>query len=145
MSAGAQRGFLDILAVEDNPGDAYMLREAFSRIGSKSRITVAQDGQEALDFLGTRNDSFGARRPDLILMDLKLPGKDGLEVLAEIKQQEKLQMIPVIIMTSSGAAEDISRAYRLCANCYIVKPPDFNSLVETVSLIEKFWLRVALP
>jgi len=133
---------VEILIVEDNPGDVRLTRECFRDAGIAINLSVAVDGVEAMRFL-SRNGIYGkAPRPDLILLDLNLPRKDGREVLAEIKTDEGLKQIPVIILTTSEAEEDILRAYNLAVNCYITKPVDLDQFIKVVKAIEDFWFTV---
>jgi CheY-like chemotaxis protein len=133
---------IDILLVEDHSGDARLAKEALKESKVKNRLHIVTDGMAAIDFLFKRNDYKDAPRPDLIILDLNLPKKDGREVLAEVKADEDLKRIPVIILTISKAEEDILKTYSLHANCYITKPLDFNKFIEVVKSIEKFWLTV---
>jgi two-component system response regulator len=133
---------VDILLVEDNPGDARLAKEALKESKVKNQIHIATDGMEAMDFLFKRNKYIDAPLPDLIILDLNLPKKDGREVLAEIKADENLKRIPVVILTISKAEEDILRTYNLHANCYITKPLDLNKFLEVVKSIEDFWLTI---
>ncbi|SDG56497.1 Response regulator receiver domain-containing protein [Roseospirillum parvum] len=132
---------LDILLVEDNPGDARLASEAFKEGNIATRLHIVQDGIEALAFLRGEGTGGGSHRraPDLILLDLNLPRKDGREVLAEIKNDPALRRIPVIVLTTSQAETDISHSYDLHANCYIVKPVDFDRFIEVVKGIESYW------
>ena len=134
---------VEILLVEDNPGDARLAQEAIREAQMRNRLNWVLDGVEALTFLRKEGKHKQAPRPDLILLDLNLPRKDGRELLAEIKRDEQLKRIPVVVLTTSEAEEDISRAYRLKANCYIAKPPQLDDLVKIVKSIEEFWFRVA--
>jgi two-component system, chemotaxis family, response regulator Rcp1 len=134
---------IEILLVEDNPGDARLTKEAIREAQMRNNLSWVLDGVEALSFLRRQGNHKQAPRPDLILLDLNLPRKDGREVLAEIKNDEQLKRIPVIVLTTSEAEEDVSRAYRLKANCYIAKPPQLDQLVNIVKNIEEFWFRVA--
>ncbi len=137
---------IEILMVEDNPGDVRLAQEALKGGKVWNNLHVVEDGVAALDFLYRREPYSQAPRPDMILLDLNLPRKDGREVLAAIKADRKLQSIPVIVLTSSQAEEDILRAYHLSANCYITKPVDFGQFIKIVRTIEEFWLMiVALP
>ncbi len=137
---------IQILMVEDNPGDVRLTKEALKDAKVSNTLYVVEDGVAALDFLYRRGEYSDAPRPDLILLDLNLPKKNGREVLGEIKQDEQLKMIPVVILTTSQAEEDVVRAYRLHANCYIVKPVDFVQFTKIVWTIEDFWLSiVTLP
>ena len=133
---------IDILLVEDDPGDVLMTREAFAHHKIRNPLHVAEDGVEALRFL-KREGPFGtAPRPGLILLDLNLPRKDGRELLGEIKQDAALRTIPVVVLTTSEAEEDIVRSYDLHANAYVTKPVDFEKLVEVVRKIDDFWVTV---
>ena len=137
---------IEILLVEDNPGDVRLTREALKDAKMSNVLHVVEDGALALDFLHRRGDYVNARRPDLILLDLNLPRKNGREVLQEIKQDPRLKIIPVVILTTSQAEEDILGAYSEHANCYITKPVDFSQLTKIVRTIEDFWLSiVTLP
>ncbi|WP_086847673.1 response regulator [Amycolatopsis kentuckyensis] len=133
---------IDILLVEDDPGDVLMTREAFAHHKIRNPLHVAEDGVEALRFL-KREGPFGeAPRPGLILLDLNLPRKDGRELLGEIKQDLALRTIPVVVLTTSEAEEDILRSYELHANAYVTKPVDFEKFVEVVRKIDDFWVTV---
>jgi CheY-like chemotaxis protein len=134
---------IEILLVEDNPGDARLAKEAIRETRMRNHLSWVTDGVEALIFLRKQGEHQQAPRPDLILLDLNLPRKDGRELLAEIKQDEQFKRIPVIVLTTSEAEEDISRAYRLKANCYITKPPQLHQFIRIVKSIEDFWFRVA--
>ena len=137
---------INILLIEDSPGDARLAKEALKEGKVKNRLHIVTDGMEATDFLFKRNKYKDAPDPDLIILDLNLPKKDGREVLAEIKVDENLKRIPVVILTISKAEEDILKTYNLHANCYITKPLDLNKFLEVVKSIEDFWLTiVALP
>ena len=137
---------IEILMVEDNPGDVRLTREALKDAKVSNKLHVVEDGVAALDFLYRRAGFDVAPRPDLILLDLNLPRKNGREVLAEIKQDEHLKTIPVVILTTSQAEEDVVRAYSLHANCYIAKPVDFAQFNKIVRSIKEFWLSiVTLP
>jgi len=139
-------GPVEILLVEDNPGDVRLTREAWKEGKLRNNLHVAEDGVEALAFLRKQGRHAGAARPDLILLDLNLPRKDGREVLAEIKQDPNLKHIPVVILTTSKAEQDILRTYDLHANCYIAKPLDMDQFIRVVKSIEEFWLEtVTLP
>jgi len=131
-----------VLLVEDDPGDVVLVREAFEYNKLHNALYVAADGVEALDFLHRRNDHAGAPRPDLILLDLNLPRKDGREVLAEIKADADLRTIPVVVLTTSQAEEDILRSYDLHANAYVTKPVDFERFIEVVRRIDDFFVTV---
>ena len=137
---------VEILLVEDNPGDVDLALEALEDSKINNQVSVAGDGEEAMAFLRRTGNHAGAPRPDLILLDLNLPKKDGREVLAEIKADEDLKRIPVVILTSSQTEEDIFRSYNLHANCYITKPIDLHQFIRVVKAIEDFWLTiVSLP
>ncbi len=132
----------EILLVEDNPGDVGLVREAMRVAKMTNRMSVAQDGEEAMQFLRRQGRFADAPRPDLILLDLNLPKKDGREVLAEIKGDPDLKLIPVVILTTSDDEEDVERAYSLHANCYVTKPVDFNKFMQVVRQIDEFWVKV---
>jgi CheY-like chemotaxis protein len=142
VSTAGGAGRARILLVEDNPACVELTREAFAECGHPDCLDVVYDGEEAMDFLRRQGLYADARRPGLIILDLNLPGKDGREVLAEIKADERLRHIPVLIFTTSDADRDIAASYDLYANCYIVKPFSLDAFFATVSLIERFWLRV---
>ena len=131
-----------ILLVEDNDGDVRLTREALAEGKVANQMMVARDGIEALAILHREGAHAGARRPDLILLDLNLPRKDGRAVLAEIKADVALKRIPVVVLTTSRAEEDVLRTYNLHANCYITKPVDFDKFVAVVKTIDEFWLSV---
>ncbi len=133
---------IEILLVEDNPGDVELTREALDTAKVANRLHVVDDGADAVDFLFRRGKYADAPRPDIILLDLNLPKKDGRQVLSEIKAEPSLAQIPVVVLTTSQAEEDIIRAYQLHANCYVTKPVDFNQFLHIVSTIEEFWLSV---
>jgi CheY-like chemotaxis protein len=143
MRSEAQGGDpVDILLVEDNPGDVRLTQEALREGKIRNRLTVAKDGVEALAVLRREGPHAHVPRPDLILLDLNLPKKDGREVLAEIKADESLRRIPVVVLTTSKAEEDILRTYDLHANCYISKPVDLEQFIEVIKSIDDFWLTV---
>jgi CheY-like chemotaxis protein len=133
---------IEILLVEDSPGDVRLCIEALKEAKVHNRLTVAADGVEAMAALRRQGRHAGTARPDLILLDLNLPKKDGREVLAEIKADDKLKRIPIVVLTTSQAEEDVVRAYDLHANCYITKPVDFRQFIKVVQSIEDFWLTV---
>jgi two-component system, chemotaxis family, response regulator Rcp1 len=135
-------GAARILLVEDNPGDVRLTMEALKEGKILNEVRVVEDGVEALEFLHRAGKYSDAPRPDLILLDLNLPRKDGREVLAEIKEDESLKKIPVVVLTTSAAERDILRAYNLHANCYITKPVDLEQFIHVVQLIEDFWLTI---
>lgn len=133
---------IEILLVEDNPGDVRLTREALKDAKVANTLQVVEDGVAALDYLYQRGQYVDAPRPNLILLDLNLPKKNGREVLAEIKTDGRLKATPVVILTTSQAEEDVLRAYNLHANCYITKPVDFLQFTKIVKTIEDFWLTV---
>jgi two-component system response regulator len=135
---------IDILLVEDNPGDADLVLEALEFSKLHNTVHIVSDGEKAMHFLRREGPYAKVPRPDLILLDLNLPRKDGREVLAEIKGDDDLRIIPVVILTTSKADEDVLKAYQLHANCYIPKPFDFTQLVTIVRSIEDFWLSIVL-
>lgn len=135
-----------ILLVEDNPGDVRLTRKAFEKAKLKNQIYAVGSGREALDFLYRRGDWEDAPKIDLILLDLKLQDCEGTDVLEQVKQDPLLKRIPVVMLTSSSAEEDIARSYDRHANAYITKPVDFPSLIEAVKSLSNFWLTlVRLP
>jgi two-component system, chemotaxis family, response regulator Rcp1 len=131
-----------VLLVEDSPGDVRLTQEAFKDAKVHINLHVASDGAEAMDFLNRVGKHATVPRPDLILLDLNLPKKDGREVLAEIKESDALKSIPVVILTTSASDKDILRSYRLHANCYITKPVGLDGFLEVVNSIDSFWLSV---
>jgi two-component system, chemotaxis family, response regulator Rcp1 len=133
---------IEILLVEDNPGDVRLTQEVLRDSKIHNHMSVAPDGQEAMEFLYRKGRYAGAVRPDVILLDLNLPCKDGREVLAEIKQSPELRTIPIVILTTSAAEADILKTYNLHANCYIVKPVDLPQFVNVVKYIQDFWLTI---
>lgn len=133
---------IDILMVEDNPGDVRLTEEALKEGKIWNSLHVVGDGVAALDYLYRRSIYADATRPDLILLDLNLPRKDGREVLACIKSDQHLRSIPVVVLTTSQAEEDVLRAYNLNANCFITKPVSFDQFTRIVTAIEQFWLTV---
>jgi chemotaxis family two-component system response regulator Rcp1 len=133
---------VEILLVEDNAGDVRLTREALHEGKVYSNLHWAKDGVEALEFLRREGKFTAAPRPDIILLDLNLPKKDGREVLAEIKADDQLKQIPVVVLTTSKAEEDIIRSYALHANCYITKPVDLDKFILVVKSIDRFWLTV---
>lgn len=137
---------VEILLVEDNPADARLVNEAFKYSKIKTKIYVAEDGFEAMKFLKNEEKYAEGSKPDIILLDLNLPRKDGREVLKEIKNDEYLKLIPVVILTTSHAKEDIINTYKNNANCYITKPVDLDQFICVIKSIQDFWLsKVELP
>lgn len=133
---------IEVLLVEDNPGDVRLTREAFKDARLFINLRVASDGVEAMAVLNREGDYATAARPDLILLDLNLPKKDGRQVLEEIKSSESLRRIPVVILTTSASEADILRTYELHANCYITKPVSLDGFLEVVKGIDNFWLSI---
>ncbi|WIM06289.1 MAG: response regulator [Candidatus Nitricoxidivorans perseverans] len=132
----------EFLLVEDNPGDVRLTREALSESKLRNNLTVVGDGVEAMAFLRREGKYAGAARPDLILLDLNLPKKSGREVLAEIKADPSLRRIPVVVITSSEAEQDIFATYNLHVNCYVTKPVDLDQFIKVVRSISTFWLTI---
>jgi two-component system, chemotaxis family, response regulator Rcp1 len=135
---------VEILLVEDNPGDVRLTIEALKEGKLLNHVSVAEDGVEALSFLRQEGQYAGRPLPDLILLDLNLPKKDGREVLAEIKEDRKLRHIPVVVLTTSVAEHDVLRTYDLHANCYINKPVDLEQFIEIVKSVGNFWFSVVM-
>ncbi|MBB5956883.1 CheY-like chemotaxis protein [Saccharothrix tamanrassetensis] len=133
---------VDVLLVEDDPGDALMTQEAFEHHKIRNQLHVVRDGVEALEFLRREGEHADAPRPGLILLDLNLPKMDGREVLAEVKADQSLRSIPVVVLTTSEAEEDILRSYNLHANAYVTKPVDFDRFIEVVRQIDDFFVTV---
>ena len=133
---------IEILLIEDSPSDADLAIEALSQGKILNNLHFVEDGVEAIKFLRKKAPYLSVPRPDLILLDLNLPKKSGVEVLEEIKTDQKLKLIPVVILSTSAAPEDILKSYSLHANCYITKPVDFVQFTKVVRLIEEFWLVV---
>ena len=132
-----------ILLVEDNRGDIRLIQEALKKTAAQCKVVIARDGMEAMEYLRQDGEFAGAVRPDLILLDLNLPKKDGREVLAEIKADPSLKHIPIIVLTTSRNEEDIFKSYDLHVNCYISKSRNLNELFKIVRGIEEFWLETA--
>lgn len=128
--------------MDDNPGDVFLTQEAFREGRFAHRLSIVEDGEEAIQFLRQNGIYHDAPRPDLILLDLNLPKKDGRELLAEIKDDPGLRRIPVVVLTTSDAQQDVSRAYKLRANCYLTKPLQLEDFLQKVRSIEDFWLTV---
>jgi CheY-like chemotaxis protein len=133
---------VEILLVEDEPGDAYLMQEALKTVSVLNRLHLVEDGGEAITFLRRTGNPPHAPRPDLILLDLNLPRKDGLEVLAEIKKDANLALIPVIVLTTSKAEADIFLSYQLHANCYVTKPVDLTHFMTVIRATLEFWLTI---
>lgn len=131
-----------ILLIEDNPGDVRLTLEALRDGKISNQVSVTRDGEEAIDFLRRRGDHSGAERPDLVLLDLNLPRKDGREVLEEVKTDPELHRIPVIVLTTSSADRDILLSYDLHANCYIKKPIEYDEFMNAVRGLENFWTKI---
>ena len=142
MDAEHQGRSIELLLIEDNPGDVRLAREGLKEGKILNRLHVARDGEEALAFLRREGAFADVPRPDLILLDLNLPKKDGREVLAEIKADPRLLRIPVVVLTTSEAEEDVLRSYDLHANCYISKPMDLERFIEVIMAIEQFWFTI---
>ena len=134
---------VEILLVEDNPGDERLTREALKEGKVYSNLHWVKDGVEALEFLRKKGKYSSTPRPDIILLDLNLPKKDGREVLQEIKNDDALKRIPVVILTTSKAEEDVLKSYDLHANCYVTKPVDLDKFITVVQSIDRFWLTIA--
>ncbi|WP_329085859.1 MULTISPECIES: response regulator [unclassified Streptosporangium] len=134
--------WIDVLLVEDDPGDVLLTREAFELNKVRNKLHVVNDGEQAMSFLRKEGDYADAPRPDLILLDLNLPRKDGREVLQDIKADEKLRGIPVVVLTTSESEEDILRSYNLHANAYVSKPVDFDQFISVVRRIDDFFVTV---
>ena len=133
---------VDVLLVEDDPGDVVLIKEAFEYNKVHNALHIVSDGVQALDFLYRRDGHENAPRPDLVLLDLNLPRKDGREVLEEVKADPDLRTIPIVVLTTSEAEEDILRSYDLHANAYVTKPVDFDRFIEVVRLIDDFFVTV---
>jgi CheY-like chemotaxis protein len=142
MTTLAAPKLIEILLVEDSQTDILMTREALESARVLNRLHVVEDGEQAMDFLRARGAYTGAQRPGLILLDLNLPKKSGREVLEEIKSDDDLKTIPVVILTTSKAEEDILRSYGLHANCYVTKPVEFSTLAGVIREIHQFWFGV---
>ena len=142
MSSGLEARPIEILLVEDNPGDVRLTVEAFKEAKVRNHISSVGDGEEALLFLRRQGKYTEVPRPDVILLDLNLPKKDGREVLSEVKEDPKLKQIPVVILTTSQAEQDILKSYSLHANCYITKPLNVDEFTSVVKQIEQFWFTI---
>jgi chemotaxis family two-component system response regulator Rcp1 len=135
---------IEILLVEDNPGDVELAREALEDCKLHNRLHTVDDGEKAMAFLRRQGPYASAPRPDLILLDLNLPRKDGREVLAEVKADDAFKRIPVVILTTSQAEEDVLKSYNLHANCYITKPMNLDQFLRVVRSIQDFWLSIVV-
>jgi len=142
MSGQTMAKPIEILLVEDNPGDVRLTREAFKEGKVLNNLSVVEDGAEAMAFLRQQGKYADVPRPDLILLDLNLPKKDGREVLPEIKGDTNLKRIPVVILTTSKAEQDILKTYNLHANCYVTKPVDLEQFISVVRFVQHFWLSI---
>ena len=142
MIMGTELEPAEILLVEDNPVDVMVTRQALHDGKVFNRLHVAEDGEEAMEFLQRRGKFPDAPRPDLVLLDLNLPKKSGMEILTEMKQDPELTLIPVVILTTSEAEADILNSYQLHANCFITKPVDMEQFIHVIKMIEGFWLTV---
>ncbi len=134
----------EILLIEDNAADVYLTREALKETGISHNLQVAQDGVVALEYLQRKGDNADAVRPDIILLDLNMPRMSGFELLARIKSDDVLKSIPVIILSSSTAADDVAKAYALNANCYTRKPVNIDEFIEVINGIQEFWFKTAI-
>jgi CheY-like chemotaxis protein len=137
-----EREPVEILLAEDNPGDVKLTRKALEKGRLANNLHVVNDGVETMQFLRGEGEFEGRPRPDLVLLDLNMPRKDGREVLEEIKESKQLKRIPVVVLTSSEAEEDVLRSYDLHANAYLTKPVDFDGFIDVVGTLEEFWLQV---
>jgi chemotaxis family two-component system response regulator Rcp1 len=142
MQAEVVKADIEILLVEDNPADVRLTREALKEAKVRNQLHVVEDGVAAMEFLTRHGQYADAPRPDLILLDLNLPKKDGREVLEDIKMDDNLKRIPVVVLTTSQAEEDIVKSYNLHANCYVTKPVDLDQFITIVKSIEDFWLTI---
>ncbi len=142
MKINPQNGIIEVLMVEDNPDDVELTVEALKEIKLAINFNSVEDGVEAMQYLRKEGKYADASRPDIIFLDLNMPRKDGREVLVELKTIEDLKRIPVVVLTTSNADEDIFRSYHLHANCYITKPVDMDQFIKVVQSIESFWFTV---
>lgn len=142
MTPGENGDPIEILLVEDNPGDVRLTEKAFADAGLVNNLNVVNDGVAAMNYLRQEGEYADSTRPDMVLLDLNLPRKSGEEVLTEIKGDEDLKRIPVVILTSSDAEEDMIRSYNEHANAYLTKPVDFQGFLDVVSRVEGFWISV---
>jgi CheY-like chemotaxis protein len=139
---GSNLKAIDVLLVEDDEGDVLMTREAFEHYKIRNELHVVRDGEQAVQFLRKEGQFSDAPRPDLVLLDLNLPRFDGRQVLAEIKADDSLRSIPIVVLTTSEAEEDIVRSYQLHANAYVTKPVDFDRFIEVIRKIDEFFVTV---
>lgn len=137
-----QREPVEILLAEDNPGDVKLTRKAFEQGSLANDLHVVTDGVETMRFLRSEGEHEDTPRPDLVLLDLNMPRKDGREVLEEVKESDDLKRIPIVVLTSSEAEEDVLKSYELHANAYLTKPVDFDGFIDVVGRLEEFWLQV---
>ncbi|EPG66949.1 response regulator [Leptospira wolffii] len=142
MSA-ARKKYFDILLVEDNPADVRLTMEALGDLESEKRLFVAKDGEEAMDFVKGEGEFVGSARPDLILLDLNLPKKNGLEVLEELKSDPDYKRIPVVVLTTSGSDRDVIETFNLHANSYIQKPVEYENFLEAMENLRVYWFRTS--
>ena len=142
MARQFQSDLIDILLVEDNPGDVRLTREVLKDGKLRNNLFVCGNGEDAIDFLRQRGKHAGAVRPDLVLLDLNLPRKSGREVLAEVKEDPQLKSIPIVVLTTSAAEQDVLQSYNLHANCYITKPVDLIQFMKIVNFTFDFWLEI---
>ena len=142
MNANTVGTPVEILLVEDNPGDVRLAREGLSECKIRNNLHVVDDGVKAMAFLRRQDEYAKAPRPDIVLLDLNLPRKDGREVLREVKEDEKLRTIPVVVLTTSKAEEDILKSYSLHVNCYVTKPMGLEQFLDVVRSIEDFWFTI---
>ena len=142
MTQSAELQVIDVLLIEDDQGDVLMTREAFEHYKIRNQLHVVSDGEQAVQFLRNEGPYADAPRPDLILLDLNLPRVDGRQVLLEVKSDPALRMIPVVVLTTSEAEEDILRSYELHANAYVTKPVDFDRFIEVIRKIDEFFVTV---
>lgn len=133
---------LEILLVDDNVGDVLLTKEALKGVRFHNTVSVAKDGVEAMEFLRRQGRFANSPRPDLVFLDLNMPRKNGTEVLAEMKEDMDLRLIPVVVLTSSDADDDVLKAYRLHANCFVTKPVDLDQMIKAVQAIDDFWMNV---
>jgi CheY-like chemotaxis protein len=142
MTTSEPPASIEVLLVEDDPGDVLLIREAFADNKVTNRLHVVSDGVEAMEFMRRKGQYADAPRPDLVLLDLNLPRKDGREVLADVKSDQDLRTIPVVVLTTSQAEEDVLRSYDLHANAYVTKPVDFDRFIGVVRQVDQFFVSV---